>query len=121
MKWSEEKTQQLHDLAFAGKSNKEIADALHVELVDVYAKRSQLGITRAKVAAAKGEKPAPAVTQQSSKTERLIHALRTHGPGCYGCGHEHNCRENGCALMQLAADELERLDPEGRGSHGASD
>lgn len=75
MKWSNEKVQQLHDLAFAGKSNKEIADALHVALTDVYAKRSQLGITRAKVAAAKGEDPEPAVTQQSNRAEKICAEL----------------------------------------------
>jgi hypothetical protein len=110
MKWSEEKVKQLSELAFAGKSNKDIARQLGVGINDVYAKRSQLGITIPKVAAAKGKEPVPVVTQQSSETDRVIKALRTHGVGCYACGYEHNCRKNGCALMQKAAAELERLE-----------
>lgn len=53
MKWSEEKVQQLHDLAFAGKANKEIAQQLGVSIDEVYTKRSQLGITIPKVKAVK--------------------------------------------------------------------
>lgn len=52
MKWSEEKVQQLHDLAFSGKSNKEIARQLGVGINEVYAKRSKLGLTIDKVKAA---------------------------------------------------------------------
>lgn len=55
MKWSEEKVKQLRDLAFAGKSNKEIARALGVEINEVYAERSQLGITIDKVKATQAE------------------------------------------------------------------
>lgn len=53
MKWSEEKVNQLKSLAFAGMSNPEIAKKIGVKVTDVYAKRSQLGITIDKVKAAK--------------------------------------------------------------------
>lgn len=49
MNWSEEKVGQICDLAFAGKSNSDIAHALCVGSHEVYAKRSQLGITTDKV------------------------------------------------------------------------
>lgn len=42
-------------------------------------------------------------------TEQIIKMLRQHRMGCFGCGYEHNCRDNGCALMQMAANELEKL------------
>ncbi len=109
MKWTPEEISQLRELAFAEKSNAEIAATLHKTLSDVYAERSHLGITIPKVAAAKGKEPAPAITRQVSRTERIIKALRTHGNGCFACGYEHNCRRDGCALMHMAADELEKL------------
>jgi hypothetical protein len=110
MKWTSEEISKLRELAFAEKSNTEIAATLHKTLSDVYAERSHLGITIPKVAAAKGKEPVPAVTQQGSRTDRIIKALRTHGVGCTACGYEHNCRRDGCALMRIAADELERLE-----------
>ena len=78
MKWSEEKVQQLHDLAFSGKSNKEIARQLGVGINDVYAERSKLGITIDKVKAARpvpaqvsntGTVPPPAVLRKRSTAE----------------------------------------------------
>ena len=45
-------------------------------------------------------------------TAELIHALRRITPAdcnCFGCGHEHNCRSNGCALALRAADTIEAL------------
>jgi hypothetical protein len=108
MKWTSEEITQLRELAFAEKTNTEIAATLHKTLSEVYAERSHLGITIPKVAAEKGKEPAPAVTQQGSRTDRIIKALRTHGNGCFACGYEHNCRRDGCALMHMAADELEK-------------
>lgn len=64
MKWTSEGISKLRELAFAEKSNAEIAAALHKTLADVYAERSRLGITHAKVDAAKGKEPAPAITPQ---------------------------------------------------------
>ena len=108
--WTPEEISKLRTLAFEEKPNAEIAATLHKTLSDVYAKRSELSITIPKVAAAKGKKPAPAVTQQGGRIERLVHALRTHGDNCFACGYEHNCRRDGCALMHLAAEELARLE-----------
>lgn len=53
MKWSEEKVNQLKELAFAGVPNPQIAKQLGVGVSDIYAKRSQLGITMNKVRASK--------------------------------------------------------------------
>lgn len=58
MKWSEEKVNQLKELAFADVPNPQIAKQLEIGVSDVYAKRSQLGITREKVQAAKAAKAA---------------------------------------------------------------
>lgn len=49
MKWNDEKIAKLKELVFAGKSNKEIALALEMDINDIYNKRSQLGITIDKV------------------------------------------------------------------------
>ena len=45
MKWTDDQTAELKDLCFAGKTNKEIANDLGCRIEDVYAKRSQMGIT----------------------------------------------------------------------------
>lgn len=52
MKWTPEQVDKLKKLCFEGKSNADIAAALHIHINDVYAKRSQLGITIDKVKAA---------------------------------------------------------------------
>lgn len=57
MKWSEDKISRLRELATTGKSNREIADALGAGINEVYAKRSQLGITIDKIKAAQAPKP----------------------------------------------------------------
>lgn len=49
MKWSENQIRILTTLAQAGTPNKEIAGRLNISINDVYAKRSQLGITIDKV------------------------------------------------------------------------
>jgi len=56
MKWNEQLTSKLRELCKEGKTNAEIADILHCKMTDVYAKRSQLGITIAKC---KGISPNP--------------------------------------------------------------
>lgn len=48
MKWTEQLTYKLRELCNEGKSNAAIADIMRCSLTDVYAKRSQLGITIAK-------------------------------------------------------------------------
>ena len=45
MKWSEQLTAKLKELCYQEKSNKEIATILKCAVTDIYAKRSQLGIT----------------------------------------------------------------------------
>ena len=52
MKWNDEKIAKLKELVFAGKSNKEIALSLEMDINDIYNKRSQLGITINKVKSA---------------------------------------------------------------------
>jgi len=49
MKWNDENTAKLKELVYAGKSNKEIAHTMQININDVYSKRSQLGITIEKV------------------------------------------------------------------------
>lgn len=56
MKLTKDQETKLTELAFAEKSNKEIAEKLQIELKDVHAARSRLGITVPKVKAAKTEK-----------------------------------------------------------------
>ena len=45
MKWTKTKVEDLKDLCLCGVSNAEIAYKLGIDIKDVYAKRSQLGIT----------------------------------------------------------------------------
>lgn len=66
MKWSDEQTSKLRELAFAEKSNVEIAKALNIDINEIYEKRSQLGITIPKVKAAKG-KPVFSVNPEFEK------------------------------------------------------
>ena len=40
---------------------------------------------------------------------RLRLAINTGSLACLGCGHEHNCGINGCAIMRAAADRIEEL------------
>jgi hypothetical protein len=54
MKWKTEEVAGLIKLAFEEKSNAEIAEALERPVKDVWAERSQLGITLNKVKALKG-------------------------------------------------------------------
>lgn len=68
MKWTEGLKKQLKELAFAEKSNKEIAEIMDIPLTDVHAGRSRFGITIAKVKKMKEEKPA-ARTKEDIKAE----------------------------------------------------
>lgn len=48
--------------------------------------------------------------------KELIRALRgmkaeTGSLVCLGCGHEHNCDIQGCAIIRAAAEELEKIYP----------
>lgn len=47
------------------------------------------------------------------KHDELIEALRrlkveTGSLACLGCGHEHNCGTQGCAILRAAIEEIER-------------
>lgn len=57
MKLTNDQETKLTSLAYAEKSNKEMAETLGIELKDVHAARSRLGITIPKVKAAKGVQP----------------------------------------------------------------
>ena len=54
MKWSNEQVVKLKELCEKEMPNAEIAKEMELPVMEIYAKRSQLGITRAKVKAAKG-------------------------------------------------------------------
>ncbi|MDD2401964.1 MAG: hypothetical protein PHD60_07190 [Clostridia bacterium] len=54
MKWTESQTIKLKELCAKGKNNRLIAAELKCDVKDIYAKRSQLGITIDKCKAAKG-------------------------------------------------------------------
>ncbi|MEG1632358.1 MAG: hypothetical protein RR423_08960 [Hydrogenoanaerobacterium sp.] len=53
MKLTKEQFGKLHELAFAGASNKSIAEQMGLPITEVYALRSSFGITRNKVATLK--------------------------------------------------------------------
>ncbi len=53
MKWTPEQVDELTNRCFAEETNDYISVVMGIPLTDIYAKRSQLGITRAKVAVAK--------------------------------------------------------------------
>lgn len=44
--------------------------------------------------------------EQNDLLYRLRH-MKAGGEMCFGCGMEHNCREEGCALARAAADFIE--------------
>ncbi len=67
MKWSKEQEQQLIDLCFQEKSNKEIAATMGIELSDVHSGRSRFGITVAKVVAAKSVQAADQKVSRSKE------------------------------------------------------
>ncbi|MDI9475673.1 MAG: hypothetical protein QM295_02415 [Bacillota bacterium] len=57
MKWTDGLKEQLKELAFAEKSNKEIAEIMDIPLKEVHAGRSKFGWTIAKVKALKENGP----------------------------------------------------------------
>ena len=67
MKWTEETKKQLRDLAFAEKSNKEIAKIMGISIEEVWAGRSRFGITIAKVKAMKEQESAKETGYSSTK------------------------------------------------------
>lgn len=69
MKLTKEQETRLTELAYAEKSNKEIAQELGIGLTDVHAARSRLGITIPKVKAALEDGAKPSVAKSRSKEE----------------------------------------------------
>lgn len=63
MKWTEGLKKQLKELAFAEKSNKEIAEIMDIPLREVHAGRSRFGWTIAKVKALKESGPRVRTTE----------------------------------------------------------
>lgn len=63
MKWTDELKVQLRELAFAEKSNKEIAEIMDIPLKEVHAGRSRFGWTIAKVKALKESGPRVRTTE----------------------------------------------------------
>ena len=60
MKWTTEQTDLLKQMCLSGASNAGMAEAIGVPLEEIHHKRSQLGLTIAKVKALKGTTSAPA-------------------------------------------------------------
>lgn len=77
MKWSEEKVNQLKGLALAGATNADIARQLNAGISDIYAKRSQLGITIDKVRAMKSGKD----TTVNPEFEKAVQDMDTKAAG----------------------------------------
>lgn len=40
---------------------------------------------------------------------RTLNRMANDPERCYGCGHEHNCAEHGCAIILEAAQRLQEL------------
>ena len=86
MKLTKDQETKLTEMAFAEKSNKEIAQELGIELKDVHAARSRLGITIPKVKAQKGVQPAgrtaKEITAEIAKVEKAKDAAENKIDRC---------------------------------------
>lgn len=103
MKWSEEKVNQLKELAFADVPNPQIAKQLEIGVSDVYAKRSQLGITREKVQAAKAAR-GEAIKRDSEEPRQKAISQEEH----LARNREADERRN---LLQLLEPVIRKADP----------
>ena len=74
MKWTEEQIDTLKKLCFEEKSNTEIAITLQRSKSEIYAKRSQLGITREKVRATKSQDTQQKYTDNRPELMRRLRA-----------------------------------------------
>lgn len=72
MKWTEEATNGLKKMCYAGVSNKEIAAAFGCKLSEIYNRRSQLGITIAKC-----KTPAQPMKEEKPKRAGLNKVVKT--------------------------------------------
>lgn len=70
MKWSEDQIQELRQMAADGVSNTNMALHFGVMLSEIHAKRSQLGITRAKLQAKKADSAPLNTRPQKSPTQK---------------------------------------------------
>ena len=72
LKLTKDQETRLTELAFAEKSNKEIAEELKIELADVHAARSRLGITipKVKIALERGFKPTTATSRSKKEIQQ---------------------------------------------------
>ena len=77
MKLSKEQEKKLTELAFAEKSNKEIAQELGIDLKNVHAARSRLGITIPKVKAQKGVNPSGRAKEEIQQEIDKVRKART--------------------------------------------
>lgn len=93
MKWTDGLKEQLKELAFAEKSNKEIAEIMDIPLKDVHAGRSRFGLTIAKVKEMKEKKPATR-TKEDIKNE--VQKLRAAKEAAYKKIKQCNDRIEGC-------------------------
>jgi len=97
MKWNKEQEQQLKTLCFEEKSNKEIAQTMNIDLVDVHNGRSRFGVTIDKVNVAKtaAENVQP-VTDQKVKRfkEDIVAEIVKVEKALYEAGKKTNrCRD----------------------------
>ena len=74
MKWTDGLKEQLTQLAFEEKSNKEIAEIMDIPLKEVHAGRSRFGITIAKVKIAKAETEKKA--KSTSTTQEIKNEIK---------------------------------------------
>lgn len=104
MKLTTEQTNKLRELAFAGVNNKNIAAQLGIPITEVYAYRSRNGITREKVALAKGKAPtqqtcgaAPRKPTVDPEFEAAVQQMVAEGKvRCADCAH-WSCYAKGSA------------------------
>lgn len=76
MKLTKDQENKLTEMAFAEKSNKEIAEELGIELKDVHATRSRLGITIPKVKAAKEKGVQPVLRTREEIDQEIGKVIR---------------------------------------------
>jgi hypothetical protein len=94
VKWNEQLTAKLKELCHEGKTNAEIADIMRYKLTDVYAKRSQLGITIAKC---KGVKANPVF-------EKALEPVKPKPKGMYKNVNKAFAALNHEILLAMASD-----------------
>jgi len=83
MKWSKAQIEELRTMCFEGTKNSAIAEHFGVPVSEIHAKRSQLGITIPKVAAAKSEAvPQEAAVAANGIAESCFETFINGGDTC---------------------------------------